>query len=430
MDFKRRFSTASVILFVLLILSAGSRASAKVLYNTKRWIPKDIQGVNVMVWPANITVHPDQTFTVSVRVTGNGAVVGADMWLHFDPVYFQALAISDGGALPVRLAGSIDNKSGIVKYGAGTFGAPVSAPFTLCYIRFHARSMLGTSNLVLDSGHTDVQGESGSLLSGLGNGTVHVVPLPPPTPTPTPTPPRLPTMTPTPTPTTTPTPTPPSVHICVQVFSDLDRDGQKEEGEPLLEGVRVFLKQGKYPWTPVEERRTQAERATCFSEQLAGTYIVEEQNPPGYVSTSPDIWGLVLKPGAEILLAFADAPTKGHIYGVLFEDVDGDGVQGGDERPIPHALLRLREAKAHLRLVQEGNIWETITDEEGKFEFDGLPFGAYLLEIVSVPPGFLRPGAPVALEVGPTTPEVNMPLGLAPAKACIYIAHVVYGQTK
>ena len=382
------------------------------------------EAVNVAVRPATLYVYPGQVFDVRVQLEGSGGVVGADMWLRFDTTYLKALAVYDGGALPVQLAASVDNTTGVVKYGAGTFGSPVNAPFTLAIVRFQAKGPLGNTNLVLDPAHTDVQGTSGSLLGALVNGTVHIVPAPTPTPTPTVTPTPTPTATPSPTPTRTPTPTPTAtptplpVQVCAFAFLDENRDGRPQGDEPLLAGASVRLYQGPPPGTLVEERTTTTAGPTCFEPQPAGFYTVQEVNPPGYISTSPDWWGLYLAPGAQVTLAFGDVPEGAVVRGVLFVDEDGDGVQDAGEPGIPDALVVLEGDGQRERYLAAR--WETRTDAQGQFAFTGVTPGSYTLTAVEVPPGYLPP-PPQQVEVQSGAAEVTVE---APAPAPRYRVYV------
>ncbi len=395
------------------------------------------QAVTVAVSPTTSTVYPGQQFVIQVLVQGSGAAVGADMWLYFDPALLEVVTVTDGGALDVRLGLTIDNTNGVVKYGAGTFGAPVAAPFVLATIVFRAKGPLGTSDLTLDAAHTDVQGESGSILGGLIHGRVNVVapptatptptatstptitPSPTRTPTPTPSPSPSPTSTPTVTPTATATPTPQPVRICALVFNDVNRNGIRDDDEEQLAGALVRLYTVERAL--IAQDRTSSDRLTCFSDLPAGTYILEEENPPAYTSTTPDMWGLYLSPGAEITVLFGDVAEYGLVEGVLYEDANDNGVQDPGERPIPDARVVLQETTfASQRARPAQTRYETITDALGRFTFDQVAFGTYTLYAEEVPAGYLPP-PPTIVQVSQTSPEVYTEVPAPPVRARLYM---------
>ena len=115
-----------------------------------------------------------------------------------------------------------------------------------------------------------------------------------PTPRPTNTPKDTPTPTISPTPTFTPTPLP--GNICVSVYDDRNSNGGRDEGEALVSGAVISLfdsnhqEIGNYTTNGLNE-------PFCFDELAPGTYYLERQDAPGYISTVPDSWAVVVAPG-------------------------------------------------------------------------------------------------------------------------------------
>ena len=143
----------------------------------------------------------------------------------------------------------------------------------------------------------------------------------PPTPLPRPTspPPPPPTATPeagsegaTPTdtaPSEAPPPTePPPVAggtIRVSAFDDLNGNGVRDQGEPQLAGavIEVTNMQGNL----VAARQTDGSSEPFAIQGLpAGSYVVAERDPPGYVSTSQNEWAVTLLEGGALELQFGD----------------------------------------------------------------------------------------------------------------------------
>ncbi|WP_376789530.1 LamG-like jellyroll fold domain-containing protein [Thermoflexus sp.] len=119
-----------------------------------------------------------------------------------------------------------------------------------------------------------------------------------PTPTPSPTPTRTPTPTPSPTPTATPTPGP--AVICVLKFHDLNKNGVRDPGEPLLSG-----------WTFVVngiQVSTNREGRACVEVRAPATYTVKEVLPPGWTPISPPGGSttVTVSPGQTVTLPFAN----------------------------------------------------------------------------------------------------------------------------
>lgn len=136
--------------------------------------------------------------------------------------------------------------SGLIWVGGGTQSTR-TPPFTFVTLNFRAKSVQGTTALTFNHAETDIQGENGSVLGGVINGSVTMVP--PPTATATPTVTQTPTVTPTPTmthtPTRTPTPTatatPQLGALCVLAFEDGNGNLRRDAGERLLAGAVITI---------------------------------------------------------------------------------------------------------------------------------------------------------------------------------------------
>jgi len=146
--------------------------------------------------------------------------------------------------------------------------------------------------------------------------TATFVPTPTPTPTrsltpshtPTPTPTR--TKTPTPTITSTPTitptltPTPTTGRIEGIVWNDRNGNGQREVDEPTLAGATITL------WDShslvVGRQTTTISGRYAFANLMPGNYLVQEQNPPGYLSTTPDAWSVYVAANTVQVVNFGD----------------------------------------------------------------------------------------------------------------------------
>jgi len=139
-----------------------------------------------------------------------------------------------------------------------------------------------------------------------------------PTPTSTPTSTSTPAGTATPTPTATgapgatftptPTTTASTGSLCVLVYSDRNGNQQRDTGEGLLIGAVVTVT--TYDGAVVGVRTTNGTEPYCFTGLAPGTYVVREQNPPGYESTTLDVWGVAVDAGYSTVVEFGDRASR------------------------------------------------------------------------------------------------------------------------
>lgn len=103
----------------------------------------------------------------------------------------------------------------------------------------------------------------------------------------------------------TSTPTPARGDIRVLVFEDRNGNGVKEDNEVLLAGARIDL--ANMQRTPLANYITDGSSEPCtFAGITPGNYMVIETDPPGYESTSPNQWAVVVLGGTQFDLYFAD----------------------------------------------------------------------------------------------------------------------------
>ena len=134
---------------------------------------------------------------------------------------------------------------------------------------------------------------------------------PTPGPTSTSTPTATPTSTATPTPTATPlgtaTPTPLCPGVFGYVFVDLNCNGVRDYIEPGLAGAVVTLRLG-YDGPIVATRTTESDGFFLMYAPILGDYMLWEDAPLGYQSTTPDRWGLRLRDCQMVFMSFAEYP--------------------------------------------------------------------------------------------------------------------------
>jgi hypothetical protein len=201
----------------------------------------------------------------------------------------------------------------------------------------------------------------------------------------------LPTPTPTgpPPATATPTATPTTGSICILVYDDANGNSRRDPGEGPIAGAIIKLRD--HTRAVVATYTTTGAEPYCFTGLVPGNYTVTEQNPPGYVSTTPDIWGAWLTAGSVVYTEFGDqlsptptvtpTPRTGHIQALAFDDRNGNSVRDTGEPVLAGALITVINeqgiAVAHY----------TTDDIHLPHDFAGLPAGAYLVWEQN-PPGY------------------------------------------
>ena len=154
-----------------------------------------------------------------------------------------------------------------------------------------------------------------------------------------------------------------------KVFHDANKDGDIDEGENGIPNVQVRL--------AGQNRDVKTDNFGVFYFPLpAGTYSVQEVDPPGYTSTTNNLVSITLASGQSRIINFGDVSTApyGVINGHVFEDEDMDGVKGLGEDGIPGVLISLDDGS------------QTRTNEEGYFAFSAMQ-GDYVV-VETDPVGF------------------------------------------
>ncbi|MBX7106576.1 MAG: immunoglobulin domain-containing protein, partial [Gemmataceae bacterium] len=150
------------------------------------------------------------------------------------------------------------------------------------------------------------------------------------------------------------------------VFDDTDGDGTRDDAESGLTGVTVRLTGGGISRTTT----TSSSGAYEFAQVTPGSYALEEIDPSGYSSTTPNVRNVSLTAGGSATANFGDQ-AAGAISGVVFNDLNGSGVQDAGENGI---------AGVDVRLAGEDGQRTRVTDANGAYSFDAVTPGAYTVE--------------------------------------------------
>ena len=248
--------------------------------------PELLAQANFRPQPASTTVNTGAQFHIALYIdAGSNEVSTADMRLNFDPTYLRLrMAPQPSSIMNVHGALQYDNNAGTIDMGLGKSGTPVTGTIHYATLYFEAKQVVTPSagTLLTARSVSAYMPGGAALTSSWQNATVHI--QTPPTPTVTLTPSITPTPSLTPTPTATPTPKPGS--ICISVYDDLDGDGIRDEGEPLLAGATVTVK--LTDGTVVDQIITDGVTDPyCFDLPPYQLYMIIVESPPGYEASGP-----------------------------------------------------------------------------------------------------------------------------------------------
>ena len=240
--------------------------------------------------------------------------------------------------------------------------------------------------------------------------------IPQVTPTPTPT-----SAPPTPTPTPTTTPGADAGSISGYVFQNRNDDLIKDPDEPGLPGALLSLYLVNQYGNPVAQAVSDNNGFYRFENVPADTYDLYVTPPAGWevllgsrhiiLHEGQDVTHQdfpayrVADPTATPTPTPTATPTGGRIYGIVFEDVNGNGEQDAGESGIPDITLKLETTTGEL-------VAQTQTDSTGRYAFSSLSPQTYYLQVV-VPSGW-TPTTNTSYYLNPGNGAIAQDFGLQP----------------
>ena len=173
------------------------------------------------------------------------------------------------------------------------------------------------------------------------------------------------------------------------VFADLNGNGVQDPGEPGLPGVVLAL--------AGHQVSSGKDGLFRFPGQPPGTYTLQVVRAPAGYAAPVQEFAVALALGQEARLSIPLLPLS-RLSGLVFVDLDADGVPGPGEPGLARAFVRL--------VPQEGEPLGVLTDALGRFSWPELRPGRYTVELVVE-------SLPARHE--PTTPA-SLALSLAPGE--------------
>jgi uncharacterized protein (DUF2141 family) len=181
------------------------------------------------------------------------------------------------------------------------------------------------------------------------------------------------------------------------IWHDIDRDGMQSAAEPGLSGVEVSLT----PPTNIDvgagfgqpiTTSTGEDGYYLFTNIPAGNYKIEVSTntlPLGLIQTAdPDstldnAHAVTLAASQHYLTANFGYDDSGIIEGIVFEDNNGSTAIDAGEIGIPDVTLTLYSDLNNNKQVDEGEpaLFTCKTGIDGKYSFNGLPAGNYIVAV-------------------------------------------------
>ena len=155
------------------------------------------------------------------------------------------------------------------------------------------------------------------------------------------------------------------------VYKDVNSDGTRAAGEPPIAGVTITLKDGL--GAVVRTTTTAADGTYSFFGLPAGNYQVEETQPAGYGSSTPDTRSITVAPGISATADFGE--TTSSFAGLVWSDTNNDGVRDAGEPGIAGVTVTLTGTDANGATVNR----PALTDASGNFLITDVLAGTYSL---------------------------------------------------
>ncbi|MCA3585183.1 MAG: S8 family serine peptidase [Methylocystis sp.] len=164
------------------------------------------------------------------------------------------------------------------------------------------------------------------------------------------------------------------------IFDDLNQNGLRESGEPVLAGATVFLDaDGDGLLDPAEiSTTTSAAGGFNLAGVRSGAYKLRVVDGTGTILATRD---LSISSGQQLANLGDGAFTPGRISGIVFDDTDGDGLQEPGEAALSGAVVFLDDNDNGLKDTGETAV---TTGADGVFVFGGLAAGPRKLVLDAV----------------------------------------------
>ncbi len=169
-------------------------------------------------------------------------------------------------------------------------------------------------------------------------------------------------------------------------YNDLNSDGSRNSGEPVVSGWDMVLTGTTWFGKPLPPRTTTtaADGTYKFDKLLPGTYKVSETSRTGWTQTAPPDGSYTIPfpfgapPQESKNNNFGNRVEAQSISGVKYNDINGNGVRNPGEPGLEGWTINLEQPA--------GTIIQTkTTAADGSYSFTGLALGTYVISEVQQP---------------------------------------------
>ncbi|UCG50474.1 MAG: hypothetical protein JSW58_09675 [Candidatus Latescibacterota bacterium] len=145
------------------------------------------------------------------------------------------------------------------------------------------------------------------------------------------------------------------------VYHDLNGDGVLDTDDIGIPNVTVKL-------VGTNREAVTNSYGVYYMPVSPGDYTIREEDPPGYISTTPNTVNADVSSGSAVQINFGDqtGSAVGIIRGTVFDDLDMDGVRTNGEAGLPDVLISLDTGE------------QVHTNAEGRYQFV-MPVGGYVV---------------------------------------------------
>lgn len=164
------------------------------------------------------------------------------------------------------------------------------------------------------------------------------------------------------------------------VYVDANKNGLKDSGEAPLVNVTIKLYDGD--GNIIGTTTTNSSGYYEFSNLIPGIYTIEEIDPDFYRSTTPNFINLMVAAGEHSQNNNFGDILSADVCGIVFHDINSDGVKQPSEPGIKDVLIELFETPSNTFVAS------VMTGVNGEYCFSYLIPGTYKIKETD-PPGYI-----------------------------------------
>lgn len=166
------------------------------------------------------------------------------------------------------------------------------------------------------------------------------------------------------------------ISISGKKFNDLNGNGVRDSGEPIIAGWAINLKNSN--GNAINLTNTDINGNYTFPNLVPGTYIVDEGMTGGWITTKPLSGNYTMTIGGVDKIVDKDFGNfrLGSVFGKKFNDLNGNGLLDSEEAGLQGWQISLNGTDTITNIPVN---LTTVTDANGNYNFTGLTNGTYTI---------------------------------------------------